>query len=76
MFPVNVYSYKGVLETGSAKTGSAIDVNIDDAGSILNFRTGFSLWFSAVMSQLRPSCPLGFGGIGGRFGTHLRTPCP
>ena len=28
---------------GSAKTGSAIDVRIDDAGSILNFHIGFSL---------------------------------
>ena len=32
----------GVSETGSAKTGSAIDVRIDDAGSILKFRIGFS----------------------------------
>ena len=32
----------GVSETGSANTGSAIDVRIDDAGSILKFRTGFS----------------------------------
>ena len=31
----------GVSETGSAKTGSAIDVRIDDAGSILKFRIGF-----------------------------------
>ena len=45
----------GVSETGSAKTGSAIDVRIDDAGSILKFRIGFSLWFFAVASQLRPS---------------------
>ena len=51
---------------GSAKTGSAIDIRIDDAGSILNFRIGFSLGFSAVVSQLRPSRPIGFGGIGGR----------
>ena len=27
----------------SAKTGSAIDVRIDDVGSILKFRIGFSL---------------------------------
>ena len=40
----------GVSETGSAKTGSAIDVRIDDAGSILKFRIGFSLWFSTVAS--------------------------
>ena len=53
--------YIGVSETGSAKTGSAIDVRIDDAGSILNFRIGFSLWFSGVVSQLRPSCPIDFG---------------
>ena len=33
----------GVSEKGSAKTGSAIDVRIDDAGSILKFRIGFSL---------------------------------
>ena len=33
----------GVSETGSAKTGSAIDIRIDDAGSILNFRIGPSL---------------------------------
>ena len=32
----------GVSETGSAKTGSAIDVRIDDAGSILKFRNDFS----------------------------------
>ena len=32
----------GVSETGSAKKGSAIDVRIDDAGSILTFRIGFS----------------------------------
>ena len=38
----------------SAKTGSAIDVRIDDAGSILNFRIGFSLWFSALVNQLSP----------------------
>ena len=57
----------GVSETGSAKTGSTIDVRIDDAGSILNFRIGFSLWLSAVVSQLRPSCPIGFEGIGGRY---------
>ena len=31
----------GVSETGSAKTGSAIDVRIDDAESILKFRIGF-----------------------------------
>ena len=36
----------GVSETGSAKTGSAIDVRIDDAGSILNFRIGFFLFDS------------------------------
>ena len=34
--------FLGVSETGSAKTGSAIDVRIDDAGSILKFRIGFS----------------------------------
>ena len=34
-------SFIGVSNTGSAKTGSAIDVRIDDAGSILNFRIGF-----------------------------------
>ena len=32
-----------VSETGSAKTVSAIDVRIDDVGSILNFCIGFSL---------------------------------
>ena len=53
----------GVSETGSAKTGSAIGVRIDDAGPILKFRIGFSLWFSAVASQLRPSLVVGFGGI-------------
>ena len=31
------------LGNGSAKKGSAIDVRIDDAGSILKFRIGFSL---------------------------------
>ena len=31
----------GVSETGSAKTGSAIDVRIDDAGSILNSVSAF-----------------------------------
>ena len=36
----------GVSETGSAKTGSAIDVRIDDAGSILKFRIGFFLFDS------------------------------
>ena len=36
-------SFRGVSETGPAKTGSAIDVRIDDAGSILKFRIGFSL---------------------------------
>ena len=61
------FSNIGVSETGSAKTGSAIDVRIDDAGSILIFRIGFSLRFSVVASQLRPSCPIGFGGIGGRY---------
>ena len=35
----------------------------DDAGSILKFRIGFSLWFSAVASQLGPSLVVGFGGI-------------
>ena len=48
------FSKIGVSETGSAETGSAIDVRIDDAGSILNFRIGFSLWFSAVVNQLSP----------------------
>ena len=38
-----VLSLIGVSETGSAKTGSAIDVRIDDAESILKFRIGFSL---------------------------------
>ena len=33
---------RGVSETESAKTGSSIDVRIDDAGSILKFRIGFS----------------------------------
>ena len=33
----------GVSETGSAKTGSAIDVRIDDQGSILKFLIGLSL---------------------------------
>ena len=38
------------------KMVSAIDVRIDDAGSILKFRIGFS-------SQLRPSLVIGFGCI-------------
>ena len=59
--------WEGGCGMGVSETGSAIDVRIDDAGSILNFRIGFSLWFSAVVSQLRPSCPIGFGGIGGRY---------
>ena len=53
---------KFASETGSAKLVSAIDVRIDDAGSILKFRIGFSLWFSAVASQLRPIL-VGFGAI-------------
>ena len=53
----------GVSETGSAKTGSAIDVRIDDAGSILKFRIGFSPRFSAVASHLELSLRVGFGGI-------------
>ena len=53
----------GVSETGSAKTGSAIDVRIDDVGSILKFRIGFSPGFSAVVSHLRLSSLVGFGGI-------------
>ena len=57
------FRWLGVSETGSAKTGSAIDVRIDDAGLRLKFRIGFSLWFSAVASQLRPSLVVGFGGI-------------
>ena len=48
---------------GSAKTVSAIDVRTDDAGSILQFHIGFSLGFSAVASQLRPSLVVRFGGI-------------
>ena len=48
---------------GSANTGSAIDVRIDDAGSILKFRIGFSPWFSAETSHLRLSLLVGFGGI-------------
>ena len=51
MGPLSFYAFEGlpevfelgVSETGSAKTGSAIDVRIDDAGSILKFRIGFSL---------------------------------
>ena len=39
----------GVSETGSAKKGSGIDVRIDDAGSILNFRIGFSLLFDSLL---------------------------
>ena len=38
----NLFTELGVSETGSAKTRSAIDVRIDDAGSILKFRIGFS----------------------------------
>ena len=53
-------SLLGVSETGSAKTGSAIDVRIDDAGSILKFRIGFS---PRVASHLRLSLLVGFGGI-------------
>ena len=53
----------GVLETGSAKTGSATDVRIDDAGSILKFRIGFSPRLSAVASHLRLSLLFGFGGV-------------
>ena len=53
----------GVSETGSAKTGSAIDVRIDDAGSILKFRIGVSPGFSAVASHLRPSLLVGFEGV-------------
>ena len=53
----------GVSETGSAKMGSAIDVRIDDAGSMLKFRIGFPLWFSAVVSQLRLGLVVGFGAI-------------
>ena len=52
-----------VSETGSAKTGSAIDVRIDDAGSTLKFHITFSPWFSAMASQLRPSLVVGFGEI-------------
>ena len=33
-----------LTETGSAKTVSAVDVRVDDVGSILNFRIGFSLF--------------------------------
>ena len=45
----------GASQTGSAITGSTIDVRIDDAGPILKFRIAFAIWFSAVASQLRPS---------------------
>ena len=34
----------GVSDLGSAKTGSAIDVRIDDAGPILKFLIGFSIF--------------------------------
>ena len=36
--PSIIHCEIGVSETGSAKTGSAIDVRIDDAGSILKLR--------------------------------------
>ena len=54
---------RGVSEAGSAKTGSALNVCVDDVGSILKFRIGFSLRFSAMACQLRPSFVLGFGDI-------------
>ena len=38
----------GVSETASAKMASAIDVRIDDAGSILKFRIGFSFGESSA----------------------------
>ena len=53
-----------VLETGSAKTVSAIDVRIDDMGCMLNLRICFSPRFSALASQLRPRFLTGLGGIG------------
>ena len=73
LFSETSFSRRAVLrvsEMGSAKNGVRklpINVRIDDAGSILNFRISFSLGFSAVASQLRPSCPIGSGGIGGRY---------
>ena len=48
---------------GVSETGSAIDVRIDDAGSILKFRIGFSPWFSAVVSHLRLRLLVGLAGI-------------
>ena len=48
-----------------------MDVRIDDAGSILKFRVGFSPWFSAVASHLRLSLLVGFGGI-----EAVDTECP
>ena len=57
------FPFLGVSETGSAKTGSTIDVRIDNAGSILKFRIGFSPSFSAVASHLRLSLLVGFGCI-------------
>ena len=46
---------------GSAKTGSAIDVRIDDAGISVSAFLFDSL---PMVSQLSP---IGFGGIGGRY---------
>ena len=38
---LKVFPLFGVSEMASAKTASAIDVRIDDVGSILKFRIGF-----------------------------------
>ena len=66
--------YVGVSEAGSATTVSAIDVRIDNVGSRRNFHIGFLHCVSTLASQLRPSFPISFGDIGGRYSIPCQFP--
>ena len=54
-------------ETRSIKTVSALDVPIDDGVDTDFPYRFFSFRLSTLAIQLRPSFPIGFGAIGGRY---------